>query len=58
MYPIHKLVCHGILEETSMDEKELATKLGCMKTHEATMNFTLDNYEKTYKRYSSILGGP
>ena len=41
-----------------MDEKELATKLGCMKTHEATMNFTLDNYEKTYKRYSSILGGP
>ena len=58
MCPIHKLVCHGILQGTSMDEKELATKLGCLKTHEATMNLTFDNYDRTYKRYSSILGDP
>ena len=39
-----------------MDEKDLASKLGNLKTHQATMNFALENFEATYSKFRAILG--
>ncbi len=38
-----------------MEEKELANKLMTLKTHESTLNFTIENFEKTHTRFSAIL---
>jgi hypothetical protein len=45
------------LQESTMEEKELAEKLMTMKTHLSTMTYTIDNFPKTMQRLNAILGG-
>ena len=39
-----------------LDEADLAQKVGCLKTHEATIECTLENFDQAYNRYKSMLG--
>jgi hypothetical protein len=48
----------AIQKEAIMEEKELATKLGNLRTHEATINFTLENFDKGCNRLNAILEKP
>ena len=46
-----------ILQESQMDENELAERLKIMKTHIRTIQYTIDNSPTTLKRLACILGG-
>ena len=39
-----------------LEEADLAQKVGCLKTHEATIDFTLENFDQAYNRYKSMVG--
>ncbi len=40
-----------------MDEKEVALKVTNLKTHECTIDLTLENFDKTMARYVVIKDG-
>ena len=46
-----------ILQESQMDENELAERLKIMKTHIRTIQYTIDNSPTALKRWACILGG-
>ncbi len=41
-----------------MDEQDLKSKLEALKCIEATMKFTLDNYETNVERFHSMISAP
>jgi hypothetical protein len=53
------IVCAAacILQESQMDEKDLAEKMMTMKTHMSNILYTLENFPKAVQRLSAILGG-
>jgi len=36
-------------------EQDFATKVGNLKTHEATIDYTLENFEATYRKYKNVM---
>ena len=38
-----------------MDEADIKKKIGCYKTHETTMDFTLENFDLANNRFKTVL---
>ena len=45
-----------ILQESALDESDLKDKLRDLKLHSNTIDFTVENFEKTYVRFKAVLG--
>ena len=45
-----------IFQEFTFDEADLKEMLCELKTHTDTMDFVIENFDKTYNRFMSVLG--
>ena len=46
----------GTWQATSIDENELKSKKANLNTHLCTMEFIIDNFDKSLARFRSIMG--
>ena len=44
-----------ILQVDSLDEHAITQKIGCYKTHETTMDFTLENFDHANNGFKTML---
>ena len=56
---VSKIVwCFSIaIQVDKADETDVAQKVGNYDLHNATMDFTLENFDATYNKYKSMLNG-
>ena len=52
----HPLDMHPHTCKDQLDEKDVAEKLSTLRTHESTIQFTLDNFSITLTRLNALLG--
>ena len=45
-----------IFQESTFDEADLKERLRELRTHTDTMDFVVENFDKTYNRFKAVLG--